>query len=229
MSDIILTKVNFNVKHRMDFKNWKEVAFLLCIIGCIGYVVLTTIAMFFYAGGSEMDPNSPGFSLSKNYLGDLVRTVSHSGKDITISRIIACTGSIIFSIFLIPALMASFHFFSITLQKIVASLGIIFGVLFATTFMLLTIFYYNYYLALFTYIFLLFTWIFYLVAFYLNKELPRMLTYLIIVALIVLLIGVQFYFLPYERLVIISQKVIWYTIFAYFALVSYIMIKQLES
>ena len=216
----------------MDFKNWRQIAFLLGIIGCIGYVVLTTIAMFFYGGGSEMDPNSPGFSLAKNYLGDLVRTVSHSGKDNTISRIIAGIGSILFSIFLIPALIASFHFFSEpskTLEKIGGVLGICFGALFATTFMLLIIFYYNYYLALFTYIFLLFTWIFYFIAFYLNKELPRILTYLTIVALAILLIGVQFYFLPYEGLGIISQKVIWYTIFAYFALASYIMMKQLES
>lgn len=215
----------------MNLKNWKEIAFVLSIIGCIEYVVLTTIAMFFYGGGSEMDPNSPGFSLSKNYLGDLVRTVSHSEEDNTISRIIAGTGSIMFSIFLIPGLLASFYFFSATanIQKVSAALGIFFGVLFATTFMLLIIFYYNYYLALFTYIFLLFTWIFYLLAFYLNKELPRVLTYLLIVALVVLLIGVQFYFLPYEGLGIISQKVIWYTMFTYFALQGYFMLKHLKK
>lgn len=125
----------------------------------------------------------------------------------------------------------NFHFFSATakIQKVSAALGIIFGVLFATTFMLLTIFYYNYYLALFTYIFLLFTWVFYLIAFYLNKELPRMLTYLLIVALAVLLIGVQFYFLPFEGLGIISQKVIWYTMFTYFALQGYFMLKHLKE
>jgi hypothetical protein len=213
----------------MNVKNWREIAFLLSIIGCVSYVVLTTIAMFFYGGGSEMDPNSPGFSLSKNYLGDLVRTVSHSGKDNTISRIVAGTGSIMFSIFLIPALIASFHFFTMPLQKKSAALGIIFGVLFATTFMLLIIFYYNYYLALFTYIFLLFTWIFYLIAFYLNKELTRVLTYLIIIALVVLLIGVQYYFLPYEGLGIISQKVIWYTMFAYFAIQGYLLHMHLKK
>ena len=107
--------------------------------------------------------------------------------------------------------------------------SLIFGVLFATTFMLLIIFYYNYYLALFTYIFLLFTWIFYLLACYLNKGLPRILTYLLIVALAVLLIGVQFYFLPYEGLGIISQKVIWYTMFIYFALQGYVMLKHLKK
>ena len=216
----------------MDFKNWRQFTLLLGIIGCICYVVLTAIAMFFYGGGSETDPNSPGFSLIKNYLGDLVRPVSHSGKDNTISRIIAGTGSIIFSIFLIIALIASFHFFSgpsKTLEKGAGILGICFGILFATTFILLIIFYYNYYLALFTYIFLFVSWIFYLLAFYLNKELPRMLTFLTIVALAILLIGVQFYFLPYEGLGIISQKAIWYTIFTYYALVSYIMMKQLES
>ncbi len=213
----------------MNVKNWKEIAFVLSIIGCVGYVVLTTIAMFFYGGGSEMDPTSPGFSLAKNYLGDLVRTVSHSGKDNTISRIIAGTGSILFSIFLIPGLIASYHFFTASVQKAAAALGIICGVLFACTFMLLIIFYYNYYLALFTYIFLLFTWIFYLIAFYLNKDLPRMLLYLIIVALVVLLIGIQFYFLPYEGLGIISQKVIWYTIFAYFALQGYLMLTQFKN
>ena len=213
----------------MNVKNWKEIAFVLSIIGCIGYVVLTTVAMFFYSGGSEMDPNSPGFSLSKNYLGDLVRTVSHSGKDNTISRIITGTGSIMFSIFLIPALIALYNFFSVKLQKILAFLGILFGTLFASTFMLLIIFYYNYYLALFTYIFLLFTWIFYLIAFCLNKELPRQLTHFLIIALVVLLIGVHFYFLPFEGLGIISQKVIWYTMFTYYAVQGYLMFKQVKK
>jgi len=185
--------------------------------------------MFFYGGGSEMNPNSLGFSLAKNYLGDLVRTESHSGSDNTISRIIAGTGSILFSIFLIPALNASYEFFSVRHQKILAVLGIVFGILFATTFMLLIIFYYNYYLALFTYIFLLFTWIFYLIAFYLNKQLPRNFTYLVIFALSVLLIGVQFYFLPFEGLGIISQKIIWYTMFAYYAIQGYLMYKYLKK
>ena len=114
-------------------------------------------------------------------------------------------------------------------SKLLAGLGLLFGILFASTFMLLIIFYYNYYLALFTYIFLLFTWIFYLTAFYLNKELPRKLTYLLIVALVVLLIGVQFYFLPFEGLGIISQKVIWYTMFAYFAIQGYLILKHITK
>ena len=139
------------------------------------------------------------------------------------------TGSIMFSLFLIPALIASYHFFSGPLQKKSAALGIIFGILFATTFMLLIIFYYNYYLALFTYIFLLLTWIFYLIAFYLSKERPKVLTYLIIVALVVFLISVQFYFLPYEGLGIISQKVIWYTMFAYYAIQGYLMFKYIKK
>ena len=98
----------------MDFKNWRQIAFLLCIIGCFIYVILTAIAMVFYGGGSEVNPNSQGFSLFENYFGDLILATSHSGNDNTISRILASTGSILFSIFLIPALIASFHFFSNT-------------------------------------------------------------------------------------------------------------------
>ena len=216
----------------MDFKNWRQLAFLLCIMGCVDYVILTAIAMFFYGGGSEVNPNSQGFSLFENYFGDLILATSHSGNDNTISRILASTGSILFSIFLIPALIASFHFFSKTsktLEKKFGVLGISFGVLFALDFIALILFYYNFYLALFLYIFLLLSWIFYLIAFYVNKELPRKFTYLLLITLIIYLTSVPFYFQPNHTLIAISQKVIWYTLLAYFAIESYFMIKQLES
>lgn len=211
----------------MDFKNWRQFAFLLGIIGCLSYIILTFIAMFFYGGGTVIDPTSEGFSLIENYFGDLILKVSRSGQDNTISSILASTGSILLGLFLIPSFLSSFQFFTTTREKIISGLGILFGVLMAVDFILLIIFYYTYFLAFSFYIFLLLTWCCYLIAFFLNKQLSRKYVYLLLIALVIYVISVPFYFHSNHILVATSQKIIWYDLLAYYILSNYFMIREL--
>ncbi len=72
----------------MNDKNWREWAFIFEMIGIIQYVILTFIAMLFYAGGTSVDPSAPGYSFWANFFSDLGRTKAHSGKDNSISFVI---------------------------------------------------------------------------------------------------------------------------------------------
>lgn len=204
-------------------------AFLGCIIGCVSYIVLTTIAMFFYGGGTETDPSSTGFSLFENYFGDLIIAIAHNGSDNTISSILSKTGSILFGILLIPASIASLQFFSKKSQKISAGLGIFFQIFLGVDFTALILFYYQFLLAFLIYFLLLLSWVFYLIAFFLNKDLPRKWTYLLLIALVVFVISVPFFFHSDPVLVATSQKIIWYTLLAYYMIINYLMIKRSES
>ena len=57
----------------------KNLTYILSIIGCLQFVVLTSIAMFFYKGGTYIDPSPLGYIFWQNYFSDLGRTVAHSG------------------------------------------------------------------------------------------------------------------------------------------------------
>ena len=72
----------------MNLKNWRELFFILCMISTIQWFILTSVAMFFYTGGTRVDPGAPGYSFWANFFSDLGRTKSHSGKDNTISYIL---------------------------------------------------------------------------------------------------------------------------------------------
>ncbi|NHJ24734.1 MAG: hypothetical protein EAX89_09175 [Candidatus Lokiarchaeota archaeon] len=85
----------------MKLKNWRKNAFILMIIGPTQYIILTIIAMLFYAGGTLTDPSSPGYVFWGNFFSDLGRVIALSGDSNIIS----------FSIFTITALILSFSFF----------------------------------------------------------------------------------------------------------------------
>ena len=62
----------------MKINTWKW-AFILVIINCSQFLILTNIAMFFYPGGTITDPNTSGYSLWKNLFSDLGRFITPSG------------------------------------------------------------------------------------------------------------------------------------------------------
>ena len=62
--------------------------FLLTILSCVQFVVLTAVAMFFYPGGTFVDPLSRGYSFFRNFFSDLGRTRTHSGEPNTVSAIL---------------------------------------------------------------------------------------------------------------------------------------------
>ncbi|MFX0059200.1 MAG: hypothetical protein ACFE85_14235 [Candidatus Hodarchaeota archaeon] len=82
-----------NVKNSL--MNWRRNSFLLIIIGPLQYIICTSIAMIFYAGGTFTNPNATGYSFWQNFFSDLGRTIALSGNSNTISLIIFMISAII--------------------------------------------------------------------------------------------------------------------------------------
>ena len=95
----------------MSERNWREWAFLLGMFGMVQLVILTSIAMFFYAGGTRLNPSAPGYSFWANWFSDLGRTKGYSGKDNTVSMIIFIIASSVRGISLIITAIALPYFF----------------------------------------------------------------------------------------------------------------------
>ena len=66
-------------------KNWRRIGAIIGSIGCIEFVLFSTIAMFFYGGGTSWDKSTEGYTFWHNVLSDLGRTVSYSGVPNTVS------------------------------------------------------------------------------------------------------------------------------------------------
>lgn len=114
----------------MNPKSWREWSFILGIFACIQTVVLTILAMFFYAGGTVRDPTNPGYSFWGNYFSDLGRTVGFSGQSNLISMILFTITLCIMVPLSIPFFLAIFHFFrENTFEKRLSTIGSIFGIL----------------------------------------------------------------------------------------------------
>ena len=66
-------------------KNWRKTGAIIGSIGCIEFVIFSTIAMFFYGGGTSWDKSAEGYTFWHNVLSDLGRTISYSGVPNTVS------------------------------------------------------------------------------------------------------------------------------------------------
>ncbi len=64
---------------------WQRGAFLLSMVGCVQFVIITFIAMLAYSGGTRINPNSTKYSFFQNFFSDLGRTISYSGESNFIS------------------------------------------------------------------------------------------------------------------------------------------------
>ncbi|MBA7525462.1 hypothetical protein ES705_17613 [subsurface metagenome] len=82
--------------------NLKKWSCALNIIGCIQFIILTSIAMFFYKGGTYIDSSTSRYIFWYNYFSDLGRTVAHSGISNTFSFILFTTTLSIWGAFQIP-------------------------------------------------------------------------------------------------------------------------------
>lgn len=58
------------------------------MVGCLLFLVMTTLSMLIYPGGTSLDPGAAGYSFTRNFLSDLGRTVTRSGLDNTASMIL---------------------------------------------------------------------------------------------------------------------------------------------
>lgn len=60
----------------------------LSILSTVQFVLLTTVAMFFYKGGSFVNVNSTGYSFFTNFFSELGMTETHAGNPNTVSAIL---------------------------------------------------------------------------------------------------------------------------------------------
>ncbi|MFX0138177.1 MAG: hypothetical protein ACFFDN_31325 [Candidatus Hodarchaeota archaeon] len=72
----------------MDSRNWNSWGYISIIIGSVQFIVLTSIAMVFYKGGTYIDSSTSHYLFSYNYFSDLGRTIAHSGVQNMISFIL---------------------------------------------------------------------------------------------------------------------------------------------
>jgi hypothetical protein len=66
----------------------RNLTYVLSIIGCLQFVLLTAIAMIFYKGGTYINPTPLSYLFWQNYFSDLGRTVAHSGIPNTTSFVL---------------------------------------------------------------------------------------------------------------------------------------------
>jgi len=85
----------------MKIKNWKW-AFILVMINCCQFLILTNIAMFFYPGGTITDPSTSGYSLWKNLFSDLGRFITPSGESNLIAFVLYNISLFLMGVLLIP-------------------------------------------------------------------------------------------------------------------------------
>jgi hypothetical protein len=65
--------------------SWRRKAFSWVAVGCMQFVILTVLAMWFYPGGTIADPTTHGYSFFSNFFSELGLTRTHSGGPNTIS------------------------------------------------------------------------------------------------------------------------------------------------
>ena len=114
--------------YQSDF--WQRRVFPIVMIACALFVVLTTVAMFFYAGGTAADPTAAGYSFFGNFFSELGLTRSWAGGPNTVSAILFVIGLTSAGGGLTLFFVAFRQFFMrSTLDKLLSGLGSIFGVI----------------------------------------------------------------------------------------------------
>ena len=90
----------------MIIKKWKLIGYYLAILGTIQSYIIPAIAMFFYTGGTNSNPLSPGYSFWENLLSDLGRIYAYSGELNIISATLYNISLFMMGAFLIPYFIA---------------------------------------------------------------------------------------------------------------------------
>jgi hypothetical membrane protein len=94
-----------------DRRSWRRLVFILAMIGCIQFIVLTTAAMFVYPGGTHTDNSTSAYLFQENFFSDLGRTVAHSGETNTASMVLFVTALSLGGLVLILFFLAVPHHF----------------------------------------------------------------------------------------------------------------------
>ena len=71
----------------MDKRNkFFQISLIAVIIGCIQFLILTTLAMVVYSGGTRDDPTAENYRFLENFISDLGRVTTFTGDSNIISR-----------------------------------------------------------------------------------------------------------------------------------------------
>jgi hypothetical membrane protein len=105
-------------------------------LGGIQYLVLSTIAMVLYPGGTKYDPSTTGYSFWNNMLSDMGRTVAHNGVPNAASCALFITTMWILAATFVPFYISLSRRFTATPEtvrnaRVAVLLGIITGLLLA--------------------------------------------------------------------------------------------------
>lgn len=227
----------------MSEKNWREWAFLFQMFGAVQVVILTTIAMFFYAGGTAIDPNAPGYTFWANFFSDLGRTRAWSGRDNTVSYIMFTITWILFWISGIIFTIAFYYFFTeVKLEKVLSMIGsimlVINGILGVAVALFPWDIYYNEHVTVvqISSLVLLIGLILYIYVIFHNKTFPNKIGYAYIVILVPSLIWMMIIILLRPdpstanglMLYTVSQKILGYIAFACIFYMGYISWKLVK-
>lgn len=61
-------------------RSWRQWVYIWSMVGGVQFILLTSVAMLFYTGGTFRDPNTEGYSFVENFFSDLGLTQAHSGE-----------------------------------------------------------------------------------------------------------------------------------------------------
>ncbi len=91
--------------------DWRKKSFRLAMFGTLQSFVLIPFAALFYAGGTESNTISPGFSIIENFLSDLGMITAYSGQPNLISSLLFNATLFLLGVFLILYFLAMPDFF----------------------------------------------------------------------------------------------------------------------
>ena len=115
--------------------DWRSRSFLLTMFGALQSFVLIPLAVLFYAGGTESNPFSPGFSVIENFLSDLGMITAYSGQPNLLSSLLFNTTLFLLGAFLILYFLAMPEYFKGHKEsKWLSVAGSVTGVFMAATF-----------------------------------------------------------------------------------------------
>ena len=113
----------------------KSRLFRLIMAGCAQFVVLTLLAMLFYAGGNMANPDAPGYQFFSNFFSDLGLTIAYNGEANTASFLLFSIALSLAGLSLIVFFILMPGFFkrdaaALTLSRLGSFCGLIAGVCF---------------------------------------------------------------------------------------------------
>jgi hypothetical protein len=97
---------------------------------CLYFLIFSTIAMFFYPGGTVADSSERGYQFFGNFFSDLGRTIARNGEGNAVSFILFTSGLVFAGVGLVLFFIVFPRFFNASsLERVISLAGSVFGIL----------------------------------------------------------------------------------------------------